>query len=251
MLKFLLIVLAVDLGVALAIGIGIFAIYCKFINFAKSIGISRSELKTMIEESEYEAKYRKKSISGMTSILMPRIIADFPNFSQSELFGKVETSLSLVFDSLTKKEVKKSNDLTIIKHNLEEQIVDLKDNKIDLVFDEVVFHKHAIKDYKKNEGVLTIKVQTSLEYFYEEKKNGVVKVKRKDYKKQTSYTSEFIYVYNPDKYLDSVDLLGVRCPNCGAPVKSLGKKSCSYCGSGLEDINLKSWFISSYKEDER
>ena len=250
-MEILAIIFGVIIGVIIFLGIVALILYLKFMRFVNSIGISRSELKTMIEESEYEAKYRKKSISGMTSILMPRIIADFPNFSQSELFGKVETSLNLIFDSLAKKEVKKSSALTIIKHNLEEQIVDLKDNKIDLVFDEVVFHKHAIKDYKKDEGVLTIKVQTSLEYFYEEKKNGVVKVKRKDYKKQTSYTSEFIYVYNPDKYLDSVDLLGVRCPNCGAPVKSLGKKSCSYCGSGLEDINLKSWFISSYKEDER
>lgn len=251
MFKFLFILLAIILGVALAIGIIAFILYLKFMKFANSIGISKGDLKSMIEESEYEAKYRKKSISGMTSILMPRIIADFPNFSQSELFTKVETSLNLIFDSLSKKEIKKTPDLTIIKHNLEEQIIDLKDNKIDLVFDEVVFHKHAIKDYKKNAGVLTIKVQTSLEYFYEEKKNGVVKVKRKDYKKQTSYTSEFIYVYNPDKYMDNATLLGVRCPNCGAPVKSLGKKSCEYCSSGLEDINLKSWFISSYKEDER
>lgn len=250
-MEILAIIFGVIIGVIIFLGIVALILYLKFMRFVNSVGISKGELKTMIEESEYEAKYRKKSISGMTSILMPRIIADFPNFSQSELFGKVETSLNLIFDSLAKKEVKKSSALTIIKHNLEEQIVDLKDNKIDLVFDEVVFHKHAIKDYKKDEGVLTIKVQTSLEYFYEEKKNGVVKVKRKDYKKQTSYTSEFIYVYNPDKYLDSVDLLGVRCPNCGAPVKSLGKKSCSYCGSGLEDINLKSWFISSYKEDER
>lgn len=251
MLKFLLILLAIIIGVALAIGIIIFIVYCKFMSFVNNIGISKGDLKSMIEESEYEAKYRKKSISGMTSILMPRIIADFPNFSQSELFTKVETSLNLIFNSLSKKEVKKSADLTIIKHNLEEQIIDLKDNKIDLLYDEIVFHNHAIKDYKKDEGVLTIKVQTSLEYYYEEKKNGVIKVKRKDYKKQTSYTTEFIYVYNPDKYLDSVDLLGVHCPNCGAPVKSLGHKSCAYCSSGLEDINLKSWFISSYKEDER
>ena len=43
----------------------------------------------------------------------------------------------------------------------------------------------------------------------------------------------------------------IRCPHCGAPVKTLGQKQCEYCTSGLEDINLKSWFISSYKEDKR
>ena len=29
----------------------------------------------------------------------------------------------------------------------------------------------------------------------------------------------------------------------------LNNKVCRYCNTGLEDINLKNWFISSYKED--
>ena len=32
-------------------------------------------------------------------------------------------------------------------------------------------------------------------------------------------------------------------------LKDLGDKVCRYCHTGLEDINLKNWFISSYKED--
>ena len=36
--------------------------------------------------------------------------------------------------------------------------------------------------------------------------------------------------------------------NCGAPVKHLGGNSCDYCGTFVEPINLKNWFISSCKE---
>lgn len=250
-MEFLAILLGTILGVIIIVGIIAFIIYKKVTNFTNSIGISNSELKTMIQESEHEARYRQKSVSGMTSILLPRILSDFPNFSESELFGMVETSLNKVLNSLEKKKVSSDKYLTMVRHNLEEQIRDLTENQIDLVFDEITYHKHVIKDYKKDNGVLLIKIQSSLEYFYEEKKNGKVKIKRNDWKKQTSYTTEFIYVYDPDKYQGTQTTIGVRCPNCGAPVKSLGQKSCAYCSSGLEDINLKSWFLSSFKEDER
>ena len=40
----------------------------------------------------------------------------------------------------------------------------------------------------------------------------------------------------------------VNCPNFGAPVKHLGGNSCDYCGTYVEPINLKNWFISSCKE---
>lgn len=250
-MKFLAIFLGVVVGVILVIGLIAFILYLKFKKFTNSIGISQGELKDMIKQSEYEAKYREKSISGMTSILLPRIPADFPNFSESELFGMVETSLTKIFDTLEKKKVSNSKELTIIRNTLEEQVRELTENQIDLIFDGITFNKHVIKDYKKDKGVLNIKIQSSLAYYYEEKKDGKVKIKRNDWKKQTSYTTEFIYVYDPDQFEGTQTTIGARCPNCGAPVKTLGQKSCPYCQSGLEDINLKSWFISSYKEDER
>ena len=43
---------------------------------------------------------RHKSISGMSSLIISRIVRDFPNFSESELYRKVETSLLAIFNSL-------------------------------------------------------------------------------------------------------------------------------------------------------
>lgn len=33
--------------------------------------------------------------------------------------------------------------------------------------------------------------------------------------------------------------VGTTCPNCGAPVRSLGAKKCEYCGSYVEPVNIK------------
>ena len=52
-----------------------------------------------------------------------------------------------------------------------------------------------------------------------------------------------------DKYDSNQSLIGIHCLSCDAPVKSLKDKVCRYCSSGLDDINLKFFYISAYKED--
>ena len=229
----------------------IFIIICiKFKKIIRNLGyVNFNELKNHIETGEIAYKYNHKNVTGMTKFLLPKIVKDFPNFSESELYNKVELSLLSIFKSLEEKEVNNIEELNLIKGKLIEVINDLKQTKTDLVYDSVKFHRHAIKYYKRTPGVLNITVSTSLEYFYEEKVNSKIVVKKEDYKRQTSYTTEFIYIYDTSKYGFNQNLVGVSCPNCGAPVKKLGIKNCSYCGSFLEDINLKHWYISSYKED--
>ena len=136
----------------------------------------------------------------MSNLLLTRIIKDFPNFSESELYSKVETSLLAIFHSLEDGYVQKKVELNIIKSNLESKILDLKNSNTKVRFEDIVFHKHAIKGYEKTDGVLIITVATSLEYYYSREKDGKLVDEYRDYKKQTSYTTRFIYVYDPEKY---------------------------------------------------
>lgn len=212
------------------------------------MGLSEKELVSMIKEGENEGLTRKKSISGMSSLIVPRIVKDFPNFSESELYRKVETSLLAIFNSLENEVVLNKVELNVIKTNLELTIQELKNSNISKHYKDIKFHNHAIKNYKKSDGVLMISIATSLEYFYKEVKDDKIVIEYNDFKKQTVYETKFIYVYDPEKYESTKNLIGIHCPNCGSPVKNLSNKHCSYCGSGLEDINLKSWFISEYKE---
>jgi endogenous inhibitor of DNA gyrase (YacG/DUF329 family) len=139
--------------------------------------------------------------------------------------------------------------LILIKEKLNQQINDMKNNKMSVKYDDVKFHRHALKYYKNKDGVLNISVSTSIEYYYKKECSGKILDDYSEYKKQTLYTTEYIYVYDINRVGKNQSLIGINCPNCGAPVKELGNKVCRYCNSGLEDINLKSWNIALFKEE--
>ena len=42
-----------------------------------------------------------------------------------------------------------------------------------------------------------------------------------------------------------VDVL--NCPNCGAPITTLGEKYCRYCNTGIKDLVKRSWVINNIK----
>ena len=39
-----------------------------------------------------------------------------------------------------------------------------------------------------------------------------------------------------------------NCPNCGAPLTSLGAKHCEYCGTPIIEYNIKAWTFSNIDE---
>ena len=247
-MNLLMILLGTIIGVVLFLFIVLYFIYKKFMVAARSHGYSTfKSIADDIKQSTIEARTRPKQISGATSLMKPKIAIDFPTFSESELFNMTETSLRIVFNSLEEKELK--GDLLLLNDKLKEIIDDYKTNKINVRYDDVHFHKFSIKNYSKKDGVATINIATSVEYYYSKERNNKIIEKYDNYKKQTSYSVDFIYIYDTSKVKDYTKVIGITCPNCGAPVMDLGDKICRYCHSGLEDLNLKNWFISSYKED--
>lgn len=201
-----------------------------------------------IKQSSNDSFTKEKSIGSQTNLLLPKILKDIPNFSVDEMYRKTETCIRAAFNSLENKSISDTEELVLMRDSLKEEIEDMISNNINVRYDNIKFHKHGIKFYSNKDGVLNITVCTSLEYDYERTKDGKM-INNHGFKKQDRITSKFIYVYDPDKYTRSEVLIGITCPNCGAPVKDLGNKVCRYCNSGLEDINLKSWHMVSYKSD--
>lgn len=248
-MKLLSVILIIFIILILIVLLLIALIYFKAKSLSQSLGFNNlSSLISMIKDSDEESKYRHKTISGMTDILMPTIIKDFPNFNESEIYNKVETSLQAIFASISKKEVEDKKELVAIKYNLDAQIKDLIKSKIEIDISEVKFHDHAIKSYKKDRDVLEIEINSSLEYFYKKSKNGK-DLENNDYKKQTTYTTKFIYIYNEDDYMNELSNFSLHCPNCGAPLKNIKNRYCPYCNSGVENINLRNWYIIDYQEN--
>lgn len=245
----LIIFFGVVLGVLIFLTALVLIVKNKIKNILNKFGYNNlNQIQEQIKQGELAYKTEPKYVTGMTKLLIPRIVQDFPNFSENELYNKVETDLLSIFNSLENQKLENNSGLVLIKEKLNQKIEDMKENKVIEKYDDIKFHRHALKYYKNKDGVLNISVSTSLEYYYIKKINGKL-INKDEYKKQTVYTTEYIYVYDLNKISKNQNLIGINCPNCGAPVKDLGNKVCRYCNSGLEDINLKAWNIAIYKEE--
>jgi hypothetical protein len=65
---------------------------------------------------------------------------------------------------------------------------------------------------------------------------------------QAKYETDLIYIQ--DRSLvenDSDSVIGLSCPNCGAPITTLGEKFCRYCGSGIIELNIHAWSFSDVR----
>ena len=224
------------------------------IGVSKSVGIN--DLKTIFgaaknaKQIAEEDAYRQKNVSGITKLLEPEILRDFPDFNKNLLYSIAESNLRKIFSAIENKSlagIEKDEELILILPKLKEKIEDIKERKVEIKYDDIVFHENAIKKYEKVKGMATVTISTTLEYYYknsDKKENLCNNIKR-----QTRYTCEFVYIYDETKLEKKNNIIVINCPNCGAPLRNLELGECEYCSSHFETINLKLWKMSSYKED--
>lgn len=241
------------LGIIAGIVIIILIIYLIIRNAVGTTGVKEimHAVKTTksIEQQEY---IRTKNLIGMTTLLEPLIMKDFNDFNKDFLYSKVENNLRKIFNAIENKldnEIKNDKDLIYIYPSIIEKIQDIKNDNIDIKYDDVVFHAHAIKEYEKSCGKATIAISSALEYYYSNTGDKRIEKRFKGLKKQTRYTTKFVYIYDETKFESNQTVLTRSCPNCGAPLTKLGAENCLYCGTSIEYINLKRWYMVSYKED--
>ena len=99
----------------------------------------------------------------------------------------------------------------------------------------------------KSAGKATVTISSTLEYYYSD--DSKKSKKFADLKRQTRYTTQFVYVYDETKFKYNQMAHTISCPNCGAPLGKLGEGNCQYCGTYIKPINLKGWYMVSYSED--
>ena len=197
-------------------------------------------LKEAIENSKIEDENTHKSISSMESIYLDKIRSDFPDLNLNELKSKAEANIINVLDTIESKKIENlENKNEKVVAFTQHKIDDLKEDKADI--DNIKIHKTLLNKYEVGNGIATITIASSLEYFYK-------KGKEVGHKIQTRYKTEFIYIIDASKLHNNVKGLGLNCPNCGAPVKTLGHKYCEYCNTGVIEIAKKVWVINNIDE---
>ena len=247
-MSFILGVLGVLVGFLLVTGI----IYLIITSKLRKYGITGESIKEMKDTLEEEEASRHKEIGGMTNIFLPQILKDFKEFNLEEIYLLTEKSLRTVFKAIEKKDMAliNSKDFNLISKKMKLELEDLIDSDIIYKYDDINFHKHAIKSYENKGGVAKLEISSSLEYYFSKTKNGEELHKSK-YKDQVKYVTTYVYIVDETAYTKDIDVYGLNCPNCGAVVRALNKKECSYCHTGLNikvvDL-LKCWKLIDYKK---
>lgn len=196
----------------------------KIRNFLNKAGFSGVNIADVIEEAKIEDQELPKSLSSMDSIYLTNIKKDFPDLNINELKAESERIILDVYNAIEKKN--SSGLKGKIKSFTNDLINDY--NSKNVKFNNLKFHKTVVSKYSNTNGIATITFGSSFEYY--------LNIDGKETKVQDRVKTEFIYVIDIDKVSAEKKVLGINCPNCGGPIKSLGDLQCSYCGTGLKNI---------------
>lgn len=197
-----------------------------------------SSIKEAFENNEKDINETPKSVSSMDSLYLSRIKKDFPELNINELKSESERVITDTLNAIEKKDTEALISSKKVNSYIKSKIDDLKD--ANAIYDHIKVHKTVVSNYEKSSSVATITLASSVEYFYKKDDEVGKKV-------QTRFKCEYIYIIDSEK-VGNVKALGLNCPNCGAPIKTLGHKYCEYCSTGIVDIVKKNWIINNIKE---
>ena len=216
-----------------------------------------------------------RSISDMTSVYAHVIARDFPDLNIKQLISSAENKLCSALYAIqegsadavglhtgtteyTAEEELNQGDEDKTEHlllgatpdyaaQIQRQIAALAaDDRIEY-FEKIKIHRTGINAYQKNAGTCVITLQTAIEYLHYIKQNGVIVSGGQQSMKQSRYDLSIIYVHDASHLpSSSTNVVGINCPNCGAPVKGLGNKHCEFCGTELQTVDIRIWRINQF-----
>ena len=235
------------------IGIAIIAIVSFVLVRALLPGLRRvtRSINDMAELGEEVARTIKReentpvSLSGMDNIYIPMLKKDFPGLDIEEMRSSAKTYILGYMNSLEAARVDREKLPDRLGQMVEKIIEDDKAGGLEVVYDDPHVHRVVLSKYSKKPGLYFIEFQAAVaSLFYKKDQKGNIIAGSKDRRSQNKFKLTYAYVQDVDK-LGSNDhdlkRLGLNCPNCGAPIKTLGEKYCEYCGTGIVEINMRSW----------
>ena len=213
--------------------------------------LGTDDLKEGFRQVEEEYAKTPKSVSAMTSLYLPKIKRDFPEFQYDEMKVRAEnvlTSYLLALDSANPGALKEGN--RELRDKLEMKIQMLRGAGTREHYGSIKLHRTEISDYKKRNGRCIITFQTAVQYYHTlQKEDGTILKGSRDRLCQAKYNTDVIYIQDRNLIEEERDFsLGINCPNCGAPISGLGSKVCAYCGTPIVELNIYAWSFSNVTE---
>lgn len=245
----LIIVLVLSLGV---IGSGYYGYY-KIKNKVRAFSqqaFGTPDIMQGFKNAEIEYEATPKSVSGVTSIYLPKITNDFPDFHFVEMKRRAENVLTSYLRSVDELDASLLTEgLNELKDKLKMRINMLQDAGRTEHFENIRIHRTEISDYRKPRGRCSIIFQTSIQYNYWMEKDGHTIKGDRSRLYQSRYNVEMIYIQDRDLVENVEDAgLAMNCPNCGAPLPKLGAKKCAYCDTPIVEFSIRTWNFSDVNE---
>lgn len=246
LIKLLILLLTIS-----AIGIGIMTVYR---NVRRKLNAVLNPLTSILDVASKLHKEgalldeEPKSVSAMTRIFEPQIMRDFPEFSWEEFKHKSENMLISALLAISAENLERLVEASEdIKKQVKNTIEDNRARGISETHSDITIHQTEIANYQKQSGKCVITIQSAVGSLYCKMQDGKLIKGDKKYKTQTKYNVELVYVQDSQK-VGSGTALGTVCPQCGAPIKTLGAKYCEYCGAGITPINIRVWSLHKFYE---
>lgn len=203
-----------------------------------------------MKQRELEVASTPKSVSSATSLYLPKVVKDFPEFDYDEMKARAENVLVSYLRSVDAQDSSLLTEgLNELRDELEMRIQMLRQENRQEHFRNIRVHRTEMNTYRKLKGRCSVVFQSAVEYTHYIKRNGAIEKGREDIKEQSKYNVEVIYIQDRDTVEDLEDAgKALNCPNCGAPLTDLGAKFCKYCDSPIMEFNIRTWNFSDVKE---
>lgn len=203
------------------------------------------------KQTEVKIANTPKSVSAATSLYLPQIMKDFPEFNYNDMRIRAENVLVSYLRAIDEGDAHVLTEGSWeLRDALRLRLGELKNQEQTEQFDDIKVHRTEIARYEKRQGRCTIVFQSAVQYRHAllDAEGNVIKG-NKDTLEQSRYNVKLVYIQDEDKVADDRDRAdSLHCPNCGAPVTNLGAKSCAYCGSALEPYNIRVWAFHKVSE---
>lgn len=206
-----------------------------------------------VQKMEMEYAATPKSVSSATGLYLPDIMKDFPEFHLEEMKSRAQNVLTSYLRGI---DGGNSHMLTEgtreLRDKLDMRISMLRNAEIREHYERIKVHRIEIHKYRKDKGRSSIVFQASAEHIHYQEQNGAVVKGRRDRLEQSKYNVEVSYIQDVELVENTSDMgLAMVCPNCGAPLPSLGAKTCAYCDSPVVELNIKAWNFTDVEMVEK
>lgn len=233
-----------------AAGGGVLYVRRKIREFSRAAFGSESLLRGLEMQAD-ELAAVPKSVNSMTRVFLPQIERDFPQFNLQEFRQKAENMLLSAFSAIERQDAARLvNASGALRDQVRLEIDALRRRGAKAVYRRVRVHRTEIAGYRKADGSCLVTLQSALEYLhYTQEADGTI-LGDAERLTQTKYNTELLYIQDAAKISGKTGdkAVGLTCPNCGAPVTSLGEKSCEYCGAAVAELNIYAWVLNRFEE---